>query len=259
MLTVFKDWIRKALAWRGPRPETLEEWGERHRSVVRETLALVERWIPEEGVVLDVGANIGLFTEELRRLRPGVQCHLFEPVAHYFQECEQRFQGASEVHLWPLALSNVNEERPIFKAKHNPGANSVVPEIMFDRRENAMVQPDTVVEEEPIRCVRFSDFAPANGIDEVAFIKIDTEGFDYAVLQGLRDFLAGADRLPPILTELLSEDYHPLWDQQHAALEALFALGYTRFEESELPKVGDVLLLPETLGRSFILPEGGHA
>ena len=258
-LSMLKGWLRKLIAWKDPRPATLAEWAERHRAVVRETLDTIEGWIPEQGVVLDIGANVGLFTEELLERRPRVECHLFEPVQRYFSACEERHAGRAGVHLWQLALSNSNEERPIYKAKHNPGANSVVPEIMFDRRENSMVQPDTIVEEETIRCVRFTDFAKEQGLTSVAFIKIDTEGFDYAVLQGLAGFLADTPQLPPILTELLSEDYHPLWEQQHAALEAMFALGYTRFDEGELPKVGDVLLLPAALGQSFILPEEGHA
>ena len=259
VIAVFKNWIRKLGAWRDPKPQSLEEWAERHRTVVRETLALIGDWIPQNGIIMDVGANIGLFTEELLRLRPQAQFHLFEPVQKYFAECEQRHAGDAHVTLWRLALSNTNETRPIFKAKHNPGANSVMPEIMFDRRENSMVQPDTIVEEETIECVRFSDWAPGQGIDSVAFIKIDTEGFDYAVLKGLREFLEATDVLPPILTELLSEDYHPLWHEQHEALEALFALGYSRFDEQDLPKVGDVLLIPKDRGQSFILPEAGHA
>ncbi len=121
-----------------------------------------------------------------------------------------------------------------------------------------MVQPDTVVEEEPIHCERFSDWAPGQGLTQVAFIKIDTEGFDYAVLRGMHDFLAKTASLPPILTELLSRDYHPRWAEQEAILKDLFQLGYSPFPLDDLAKVGDVLLVPKSQGPSFILPEETH-
>jgi len=254
--------MKKLGALRDPKPETLEQWIERHRRVVRETLSIIGPWLPEATestssapIFLDVGANVGLFTEELLKKHPGLCCHLFEPVERYFQACSERHAHSQGVSLWRLALSNQNESRPIYKAKHNPGANSVMPEIMFDRRANSMVSESTVVEEEMIECVRFSDWAPQHNLSEVAFIKIDTEGFDYAVLEGLLDFLQRTESLPPILTELLGADYHPRWKEQHAVLERLFELGYSRFPDTNLPKVGDVLLLPTARGQSFILPE----
>ncbi|HPF15539.1 MAG: FkbM family methyltransferase [Planctomycetes bacterium] len=258
VLSTLRSLFQRLKALREPPAKTLDEWEERHRQVVAETLDRIESWIPKSGVILDVGANVGLFTEELAKRRPGNTFQLFEPVAQYFARCEARLGGRNGIALWQLALSDQNERRPIYKAKHNPGANSVVPEIMFDRRENSMVQPNTIVEEESIECARFSDWGPAHGIEAVAFIKIDTEGFDYAVLRGLIEFLRGAPKLPPILTELLSADYHPFWAEQEQVLEELFALGYSRFPLQDLPKVGDVLLLPRELGESFILPEEGH-
>ncbi|MEZ5974846.1 MAG: FkbM family methyltransferase [Planctomycetota bacterium] len=259
LLEALRSLARRLKALRDPRPKTLDEWAEAHRHVVQATLDLIDPWLPRQGLVLDVGANVGLFTEELKRRRPAVRIEAFEPVERYHAECARRLAPLQGARLWKLALSNANETRPIFKAAHNPGANSVVPEIMFDRRENSMVQPDTVVEEEHIECVRFSDWGPAQGIQRADFIKIDTEGFDYAVLEGLVPFLRDSENLPPILTELLCRDYHPFWDRQEAVLRELFALGYSAFDLDALPKVGDVLLLPAARGESFILPEDDGA
>jgi len=158
-----------------------------------------------------------------------------------------------QVQVLNLALSSKNETRSIFKAAHNPGGNSVLTEIMFDRRENSEVTERTVVEEESIECRRFDDLARERGIESVAFIKIDTEGFDFAVLQGLYDFIAESGQRPPILTELMSEDYHPLWREQREIVERYVALGYGSVDFDSLPKIGDVLLMPNSSEPSPIL------
>ena len=36
--------------------------------------------LPDDAIVFDVGANIGVFSVLLARMKPGVQIHAFEPV-----------------------------------------------------------------------------------------------------------------------------------------------------------------------------------
>jgi len=120
------------------------------------------------------------------------------------------------------------------------------------------VNERTIVEEETIECRRFEDLAKERGIDRVAFVKIDTEGFDFAVLQGLFGFLESTGQRPVILTELMSEDYHPLWREQREIIERYGSLGYGSVDFDQLPKIGDVLLLPNSQGPSVILDAEGQ-
>lgn len=251
-----RSWLRKLRAKFAPQRLDLDQWTEKHRSVVDETLDQVIGRVPGEGLILDVGANVGLFTQQLRARRPNCEFLLFEPVQRYFGLCQERFEGVTGVEILNIALSSKNEHRSIFKAAHNPGGNSVLPEIMFDRRENSEVTERTVVEEEKIECRRFDDVARERGIETVAFVKIDTEGFDFAVLQGLFDFLEQTGQRPPILTELMSEDYHPFWREQREIIGRYVSLGYGSIDFDALPKIGDVLLLPESAGPSWILDQG---
>jgi FkbM family methyltransferase len=200
--------------------------------------------VPNGCTFVDVGANVGLFTEALLRHRPDCTAILFEPVERYHAACAARVGGLPNVTLHRCALSDSDEERTIFKAKHNYGANSVLPEIMFDRRENSMVRPDTVVEQETIICRTWDGFAAEHGIDVVDFVKTDTEGFDFAVLRGMLGFLERTPRLPVILSELLEEDYHPRWPEQLEVVERLVEVGYRPVDLTKMAKVDDILFLP---------------
>ncbi len=245
MLTGLRSLVRRIAALRDPRPYTLEEWIARHREVVRRDVDRILPYIPEDGIFLDVGANVGLFTEAVLEQRPGATAILFEPVERYHRLCTERLGDRPNVTIHHLALSDADEERTIYKPKHNYGGNSVVTEIMFDRREVAEVRPDTVMEEETIRCRRFEGFSLEHGIDAVDFIKTDTEGFDYAVLRGLLPFLERTSKLPVILSELLEESFHPHGAQQREVVDRIAALGYDPIDMSQMrSKVEDFLFVP---------------
>ena len=51
------------------------------------------------------------------------------PVRRYYERCVERFADNPNVRVEHLGLSDVDEERTIYKAKHNYGANSVLREI----------------------------------------------------------------------------------------------------------------------------------
>ena len=236
--------IQKLGSLRPFRSSSLDEWIERHRRQVREDVRRVLPYVPADGRIVDVGANVGLFTECLLEHRPGLAAVLFEPVSRYHERCAARFAGNPRVAVHRLGVGHVAGPVTIYKAAHNFGANSVMEDIMFDRRENSEVRADTVIEPEEIELVVFSDFAREHSIGDVDLVKTDTEGFDFAVLRGMLPWLRERTRLPVILSELLAEDYHPRWREQAAVVRELVELGYEPVDLSAMRKVDDILFVP---------------
>lgn len=228
---------------------SLEAWEEKHEPLVAAAVERVLPHLPEGGLFLDIGANVGAFSRLLRERRPDVRGILFEPVAKYHAICAERFANDDMIEVVNAALGDENAERTIFKAPHNYGANSLVEEIMYDRRPEAFVRPDTVIEKETITLRRVTDFLNERKITHVDVVKSDTEGYDYAVLDGIRPWIQSTGCQPVLLAEVLQEDFHPLVDKQRAALEAFFEMGYGRVDvDAELDwLVGDVLLVPKHL------------
>lgn len=236
--------LKKLGTLRQPPTDSLEQWVERHRRLVQEDVQRLLPYVPERGTIVDIGANVGLFTECLLAERPGARALLFEPVRRYHEHCLERFAGRDEVEIFRLGVGNEAGPITIYKAAHNYGANSVMEDIMFDRRENSEVRENTVIEAEEIEMVVFSEFARERGIGDVDLVKTDTEGFDFAVLEGMLPWLRERGRLPVILSELLAKDYHPRWDRQEAVVREIVALGYHPVDLQEMSKVEDVLFVP---------------
>jgi len=241
---VFKKLLKKIGRMADPRPWTLEEWMERHRLRVRTSVEEIVRFVPEGGRFVDIGANVGMFTECLLEQRPGCEAFLFEPVSQYYEHCQARFAHDPRVHVYPYGVGPDPGMHTIYKPEHNYGGNSLVEELCFDERENAETCADTVWSTEEIELVDFSAFAQENDIGDVDFVKTDTEAYDYAVLESMLDWLRQRSRLPAILSEMLSPTFHTRAKEQADVVQALVELGYQDVDLPTHPKVFDVLFIP---------------
>jgi hypothetical protein len=81
-----------------------------------------------------------------------------------------------------------------------------------------------------VRTERLDRYLSRRGIERVALIKIDTEGFELPVLRGASGFLDSATPLPPVLCEVAPGAY-PLLGGRVADLQEYMARhGYSAFD-----------------------------
>jgi FkbM family methyltransferase len=225
--------------WFGKAPSD-REWEDRLARVIAVTVEQSLPWIPPEGgAFLDVGANIGLYTETILRARPSARAWLFEPVRAHYEKCAARFAGMPNVVVENFALGDRAERVTIWKPKHNPGGNVIDAEIVARRRGYMDFRPEEI----EIRV--FDDYAREKGITRVDFVKSDAEGFDYRVLRGMLGFLARSAPKPAIVAELLRADIHPDYEAQLALLDELYALGYRKVDLAGMDDVQDFVFVPE--------------
>lgn len=127
------------------------------------------------GTIIDVGANLGMFSNLVARLQPGRRVVAFEPGPSTFPALEAnvaRNGGLVECHR--LALSDRDGEIT-FAMRENARANSSI-----STDGNGVTVPtrtlDSVMEE--------------LGVTEIGLLKIDTEGFEAQVLRGAKRVLS---------------------------------------------------------------------
>lgn len=134
--------------------------------------------------VLDIGANIGLYTIVLGRL-PGVRAvHAFEPVARNVNQLHGNvFANDLDdvVRVHRLALSDREGEAQIHVDPRSTGV-STLEAGQAERRPRAYRAQETV------RLARLDDVLALEGAR--VFVKIDVEGHALAVLRGMPRFLA---------------------------------------------------------------------
>jgi hypothetical protein len=129
------------------------------------------------GVVFDVGANVGAYSQALLRLAPGAEIHAFEPHPSTFRRLAKRLAG-EEVTLCHQALSDHEAMLELYDFAAADGST----QASLSRAAVAIFDGDIVAH--TVRSTTIDAYMTAMGIDHLALLKIDTEGLDLKVLQG---------------------------------------------------------------------------
>jgi FkbM family methyltransferase len=134
--------------------------------------------LQEDGVILDIGANIGLFAVWAAFLNPGRQIFCFEPLASNVRLIGRNCPTAI-VHR--VALGRVRATKKLRVDHHSIMASSV-----------ATSWPTI---EEEFEVIPLDEFVRQHAIERVAFMKIDTEGMEVEILDGARETLCKTIRI----------------------------------------------------------------
>lgn len=156
-----------------------------------QVMTALRRLLDPRAVVIDVGANIGIFALVLGRLAPGGTVFAFEPDRANFQYLREnlaRNQAANVVaeqlavydRPGPIAFVSVPERLSASFVSTSAGTN--------DTNGSSVGSPGGTTQ--LVEAVRLDDYVAARGLRRVDLVMIDAEGADFAVLQGARTTLA---------------------------------------------------------------------
>ncbi len=130
------------------------------------------RIFPEDRIILDIGANIGVFAISANSLNSDASIYSIEPFPATYELLLENIEAnrlGSKVHPRNLAISGESGEVPF----------DLSPTIPSHSRKIAI---DPVNNSVSIRALTIGDFLAAEGIEEADFIKIDIEGAEYDVI-----------------------------------------------------------------------------
>ena len=167
----------------------------------------------DPGCFFDVGANVGLYTWEVRKVCPARKILAFEPDPKNIKLLEKTLKGANlqNVEICKYALSNQLAEVSFFQDNLTSatgcvaGKNKPWIEQYLNGSSN-----EIRVKTETLDSVVRQDRSPS-------LIKIDVEGHEVEVLQGARNTLSEAKPL------MIIESFPP---KQSSVLSLLDELGY---------------------------------
>jgi len=173
-------------------------------------------------VVLDVGANVGLWAMGAARLT-GAHGRVvaFEPVPATVYRLRRNIQ-ANRVHVEveQVALHDASGPLTIFGATHgNSGGAGLL-------RRNGVDRPLTV------QGTRLDDYVIEKGIRGIDFLKIDVEGAESIVLRGAGSLLEEPGA-PIVLFEVNPEASQGLGLAHDAAARVLVAAGYRLYQPTD--------------------------
>ena len=176
----------------------------------------------ENPVIFDVGANVGTTLREFKEWWPGAKVHCFEPQEECWAELEGgalRYPGGQVV-LNQCAVGSIKSEQAVFYTHNISRGISGFHKINLESNDsiklnqvkdsigkfpNSTFAPMYSLAFEEVVRISLDDYMKEVGIEDINLLKIDTQGFEPEVLEGLGSRLQNVD---VVLTELMFYDYY---------------------------------------------------
>jgi FkbM family methyltransferase len=171
--------IRKIVAYRGY--EVRKSSGRYGEDVFADIDRLSSKWGHSIDVIFDVGANDGGIALQALNHFPEAHVFCFEPHPITFAKLKRQTESQN-IQAVNFALGNAAGECDFFE--HDLSTiNSMVPDapfaVAFGRKAKQI----------RVQCSTVDLFCAEHRIENIDILKVDTEGFDLAVLQGSKNLL----------------------------------------------------------------------
>ncbi len=134
-------------------------------------------------IVFDVGANVGDWTSWVLRIDPNLTVHCFEPSRATF-EVLKRNNFSSNVIYNNFGFGSKSCERTLYIVEEGSGINS-----LYRREGLEYLGIQKAETEEIIRVDTIDNYCISNGMTSIDFLKIDVEGHELEVFQGMVEML----------------------------------------------------------------------
>jgi FkbM family methyltransferase len=167
---------------------TIKEFEQYYGEIISENVNIICECLKEGNVLLDIGANTGFLSSLIYNKVKLGKLILVEPIKDYYNECVKKFNDKSNVEIVNVGFSDKNEVQKILCSIENLGYNKIFVEGME-------ILPHFI---EEVYCYKFSDWV---GDREIDFIKIDAEGHDTKIINGMIEWLDKIEKKPYILFE----------------------------------------------------------
>ncbi|MEG3896269.1 MULTISPECIES: FkbM family methyltransferase [unclassified Microcoleus] len=150
-------------------------------------LKIIENFIASGNVVFDIGANIGSWTNQVLKICPDVQIHLFEPAPPIYQTLLQNLAEpikSGQLLLNNLAIAHQQEIREFYYYDRFSGWSTFHRRFEIEKQYNIhSPKPFHVL------TATLDDYVQTRAIKRINFLKIDTEGGELEVLHGATNLL----------------------------------------------------------------------
>lgn len=129
-------------------------------------------------VVLDIGANVGKYSQEVFLANPGAKVFAFEPHPVTYQALVRNLQN-DNFRSYNLGVGAERGTLELYDYAIKDGSThaSFFREVITDLHRSSAIS-------HKVDILRLDDFFLDEGLREVDLVKIDTEGYELQVLQG---------------------------------------------------------------------------
>lgn len=168
--------------------------------------------------ILDVGANNGSSLVEFKKWWPNSKVHCFEPQSECWDELDDLSNEFTNVHINKFALGNKNDESKEFYSHDLNTGISGFNKINIESKDSIDLSKlsndskslenhkKTINHKRNVQVKRLDEYIKNDkNINQIDLLKIDTQGYELEILDGLGTEL---NKVRILITELMFYDYY---------------------------------------------------
>jgi FkbM family methyltransferase len=161
-------------------------------SFERTELALVGAYLKPGMNVVDVGANIGLYSIFCAKLAgQTATIWAFEPSSESFARLQRNLALNQGTRVRPIQIALGDKTNTFLTLKSDPGFGDAY-RYLATSREGAEKNGGGI---ESVEVTTLDAWAGKNGLSELDFLKVDVEGGEYGVFRGAKEIIRASPKL----------------------------------------------------------------
>ncbi len=168
------------------------------------TMELLPRIIRPADQVVEVGGHIGYVSLYFARLvGPRGHVWVFEPGENNLPYTHRNLDAIPNITVIEKGVGRANETLPLYLEELTGQNNSFVPGFyLLEQNKRSAGVRDVAMRESSVELVRLDDFVGTAGFSP-DFVKVDVEGFELAVIEGMLEVLRKAR--PAVMIEIQAD------------------------------------------------------
>lgn len=170
--------------------------------------------------VLDIGANVGHFSAQMRQSFPEAMIYAFEPLPDCFAALQSRHANDPRFKAIQVALGNRDGEMVMERSGFHPSSSLRVMSALHKQLypKTAKSRPET------IRITRLDEALANERLEPGLLVKMDVQGYEDAVIAG------GTNVIRQASAAIIETSFVPLYEQQplfNDICKAMDGLGFS--------------------------------
>jgi len=145
-------------------------------------LDVIAQFIPNDPVIFEAGGHYGTDTVAFAKKWPEGKVISFEPNPHAFEMLSQATKDFKNVSVYPLAVSDQNEQAILNVCYGTTGDNPIYEGASSLLEASECQEIHYQGPKIEVSCVVLDDWCKENGIDHIDFMWLDLEGLELYVL-----------------------------------------------------------------------------
>lgn len=137
-------------------------------------------FLKKDSIVIDAGANLGIFSILAAQIVSSGNIYAFEPVEDTYKFLRKNTEEYPRIICQRLGLGDVCAQKDIFVNTRSTGGSVLMDSPFYHTQCDSDMGGDV----ELVDIITIDDYVEGHNIPSVDFIKIDTEGYEAKILKG---------------------------------------------------------------------------